>query len=73
MVLARMPDRLLSMKVLVHQLIESMAQRRKDATALVHEDRTVSYGELWQQVSGAATGLARLGLGRQERGRSLPP
>jgi len=55
------------MKVLVHQLIESMAQHRKDATALVHRDCTVSYGELWQQVIEAASGLARLGLGRQDR------
>ncbi|MHC4899345.1 MAG: acyl-CoA ligase (AMP-forming), exosortase A system-associated [Planctomycetota bacterium] len=55
------------MKVVVHQLIESMAEQRRDATALVHKDRAMSYGELWQEVARAACGFARLGLARQER------
>lgn len=55
------------MKVLVHQLIEYMAQRKAGHAALVHKDRTVSYDELWQHVTAAAAGLGSIGLGRQER------
>lgn len=55
------------MKPLVHHLIESMAHRRGSASALVHKGQTLSYADLWQQVTAAAAGLLNLGLDHGDR------
>jgi acyl-CoA ligase (AMP-forming) (exosortase A-associated) len=51
----------------LHQIVADVAARRADAPALTFKDETISYGELWNQVSGFASGLQRLGLRRGER------
>ena len=47
----------------VHQLFEQQAQRKPEATALVFEDRELSYGELNQRANQLAGYLVELGVG----------
>jgi acyl-CoA ligase (AMP-forming) (exosortase A-associated) len=52
---------------LVHQLLESSAQRFGEAPALTHDGRNLSYAELDELAERVATGILRLGVGRGER------
>ncbi|MBV6325726.1 AMP-binding protein, partial [Duganella sp. HSC-15S17] len=51
----------------VHQLFEEQAARDPSAVALVHKDRTVSYGELNAQANRLAHHLRGLGVGPDTR------
>ena len=51
----------------LHHIVSEMAHRRGDSPAVTYKDRTVSYGEVWQEIVAFAGGLARLGLQRGER------
>jgi len=51
----------------LHQIVASSARRRPHAPAVTFKDTTVSYGELWEDVTAVAAGLARLGLHRGDR------
>jgi len=55
------------MKVLVHQLIESAADRHGTADSLSYKDETTSYRDLWSATLSIADGLRRLGVNSQER------
>jgi len=47
----------------IHQLFEAQAQRTPNATALIHEDIQLSYGELNQRSNQLAHFLKKLGVG----------
>ena len=51
----------------LHRIIADMADHRGDAPAVTHGDTTLSYAELWRDVTAFAAGLQRLGLQRGER------
>jgi acyl-CoA ligase (AMP-forming) (exosortase A-associated) len=51
----------------LHQIVADMAASRGNAPALTFKHETISYGELWDQVGGFASGLQQLGLRRGER------
>lgn len=51
----------------LHQIVGSSAGRRPDAPAVTFKDTTVTYSELWDQVTAVAAGLRRLGLDRGDR------
>lgn len=51
----------------LHHLVEDMALSTPEAPALTVKDSSVSYAELWDEVLRVATGLARLGVERNER------
>ena len=51
----------------VHHLVHEMAHRRGDSPAVTFKDRTVSYGEAWQEIVAFAGGLVGFGLQRGER------
>lgn len=51
----------------LHHIVYEMANRRGESPAVTYKDRTVSYGEAWQEIVAFAGGLARLGLRRGER------
>jgi acyl-CoA ligase (AMP-forming) (exosortase A-associated) len=55
------------MRTQLHQIVADMAARRPDAPALTYKDDTRSYGELWRETVGFASGLRGLGLQRGER------
>jgi amino acid adenylation domain-containing protein len=52
---------------LIHNLFEEQAERTPDATALVFEGRTLTYGELNAQANRLARHLRGLGLGHDSR------
>src|SRR5512143_56501 len=52
---------------LLYDLIFEQAERRPQATAIVHRQQTLSYAELAEQVQAVARGLLALGLSRLER------
>ncbi len=52
---------------LLHHLIRDSAQREPDAPALQHRSQTLSYAELWEQVSSCAQGLIGCGLAASDR------
>jgi len=52
---------------LLHSLIHVAAQRSPSAIALTYGKQSLSYEALSAQVSGLASGLIQLGLGRSER------
>jgi amino acid adenylation domain-containing protein len=51
----------------IHQQIEARAARRPEASAIVHEDERMSYGELNARANRLARHLARLGVGPEVR------
>ena len=53
--------------MLLHELIDTAARRSPHAPALTAGNETVDYATLQKQVSGFASGMAMLGLGRGER------
>ncbi len=56
------------MRTQVHHLIEASARMRGDAPAVTFKDVTVTYAELWRDVSGFGNSLRELGqLGRGDR------
>jgi len=55
------------MRVLVHQLVESAADRHGTADALAYKDETTSYRDLWRATLSIADGLRGLGVTEQER------
>ena len=55
------------MRTQLHHLVAEAARRRGDAPALSVKDRTLTYAQLWREVTGVAAGLRRLGLTRGER------
>jgi acyl-CoA ligase (AMP-forming) (exosortase A-associated) len=52
---------------LLHELIARSAARAPEQPALAHGGEQLSYGQLWQQVQGAANALLELGLARGDR------
>jgi acyl-CoA synthetase (AMP-forming)/AMP-acid ligase II len=55
------------MRTNLHHLIEHRAASHGQTPALSFKSKTLSYAELWQQVSGVARGLGRFGLEREQR------
>jgi acyl-CoA ligase (AMP-forming) (exosortase A-associated) len=55
------------MRTQLHQIIADSANRLPDAPAVTFKDTTITYAELWQQVSAVAAGLQGLGLERGDR------
>jgi acyl-CoA ligase (AMP-forming) (exosortase A-associated) len=55
------------MRTQLHHIVAESARRRADAPALTFKDTTISYGELWDQITAFAAGLSRLGLEPGER------
>jgi acyl-CoA ligase (AMP-forming) (exosortase A-associated) len=51
----------------LHHIVSASARRSGDAPALTYKSTTVSYAELWSEVTGFAGGLTQLGLQRGER------
>jgi acyl-CoA ligase (AMP-forming) (exosortase A-associated) len=51
----------------LHQIVATMASGRGDAPALTFKDTTVTYAELWDDVTAFAGGLNRIGLQPGER------
>ncbi|MHC9538717.1 MAG: non-ribosomal peptide synthase/polyketide synthase [Vulcanimicrobiota bacterium] len=52
-------------RLCLHELFESQAETRPDATALVYEDQHISYGELNRQANIIACELRRMGVGSE--------
>jgi len=55
------------MRTSLHHLIEDRARSHPDSPALTFKHETISYGALWEQVSGVAAGYVELGVAREER------
>mgnify|MGYP003393511223 CR=1 FL=1 len=55
------------MSFLLADLLSAAAEQNPAATALVHRERELSYGELAARVEAAAQGFLALGMGRAER------
>src|SRR5919198_392494 len=51
----------------LHDIVADMAARRGDAPAVTFKDATVTYAELWSEITAVAGGLRRIGLEREER------
>lgn len=51
----------------VHDLIAETADRQGDAPAVTVRDTTLTYSQLWREVTAAAAGLCRLGVRRGDR------
>ena len=51
----------------LHQIVAGSARRHPNAPAVTFQDTTVTYAELWDQISAVAAGLRRLGLNRGDR------
>ncbi|MEV4543748.1 acyl-CoA ligase (AMP-forming), exosortase A system-associated [Micromonospora echinaurantiaca] len=51
----------------VHDLIAEMADRQGDAPAVTVRDTTLTYTQLWREVTAVAAGLRRLGVRRGDR------
>src|SRR5690606_29112443 len=49
------------------QLLQAQADSQPQGIALIENERQLSYGELWQQVSEAAAGLRSLSIERGDR------
>jgi acyl-CoA ligase (AMP-forming) (exosortase A-associated) len=56
-----------AMRTNLHHLIEHRAVSHGRTPALTFKNTTLSYAELWNQVSGVAAWLTRLGLEREQR------
>jgi len=50
----------------VHELVESQAEERPDAVAVVHEDQHLTYGELSRRARTVAHHLVELGIGPED-------
>ncbi|TRW43694.1 acyl-CoA ligase (AMP-forming), exosortase A system-associated [Georgenia yuyongxinii] len=55
------------MRTNLHHLLEQRATTHGGSSALTFKDTTRTYAELWRDVREFATGLARLGLDREDR------
>jgi acyl-CoA ligase (AMP-forming) (exosortase A-associated) len=55
------------MRVQIHHLVSEAAAARGDAPALTFKDVTLTYEQLWRDVTLVGEGLARLGLRRNDR------
>jgi acyl-CoA ligase (AMP-forming) (exosortase A-associated) len=55
------------MRTQLHHLLEQSADHDGAAPALTYKDVTVTYGELWNLTKQVASGLAALGLSRDDR------
>ena len=51
----------------LHQIVADSARRRASSPALTFKDTTLTYGELWDDVTSFAAGLGAIGLERSER------
>ena len=51
----------------LHDIVADIAARRGDAPAVTFKDATVTYAELWSEITAVADGLRRIGLEREER------
>ena len=51
----------------LHDIVADMAARRGEAPAVTFKDATVTYAELWSEITAVADGLRRIGLEREER------
>jgi acyl-CoA ligase (AMP-forming) (exosortase A-associated) len=56
-----------AMRTSLHHLLQHRAVAHGQTPALTFKNTTLSYAELWHRVCGVASGLARLGLEREER------
>lgn len=52
---------------LLHELVEGSAGVHPDRPAVTHQDRTLSYSELWDAVQAAGSGLTALATGPRSR------
>jgi acyl-CoA ligase (AMP-forming) (exosortase A-associated) len=55
------------MRVLIHDLIQTQAERAPEAVALVDRAHSVTYGTLWREVCGLSRALCSRGLERGDR------
>ena len=55
------------MRTQLHQIVADSARRNAARPALTYKDETLTYGELWGEVSSFASGLAGIGLERSQR------
>lgn len=55
------------MRTNVHHLLEQRARSHPGTPALTSNANTISYEQLWAQTRGAAAGLLRLGVTREQR------
>jgi fatty-acyl-CoA synthase len=51
----------------VAELLHRLAQNRPEATAMIHNERSISYAELDRHVTQIANGLSKLDIQRQSR------
>jgi acyl-CoA ligase (AMP-forming) (exosortase A-associated) len=51
----------------LHQIVADSTRRRATSPALTFKDTTLTYGELWDEVTAFAAGLGALGLERSQR------
>ncbi|WP_031286052.1 non-ribosomal peptide synthetase, partial [Pseudomonas chlororaphis] len=63
----RSPVRQFADSALIHQQVEAQAAARPDATALIHEGRQLSYGELNRRANQLAHRLLALGVRPDDR------
>lgn len=55
------------MRIHLHHLVEDRARSGPDSPALTFKKTTLSYGQLWSEVSSAAAGLTATGIERGQR------
>src|ERR1700743_2556291 len=55
------------MRTQMHHLLLTSVEQRGEAPALTFKDVTVTYAQLWREVSGFGDALRKLGLGRRDR------
>ena len=55
------------MRTQLHQIIADSARRSASRPALTYKDETLTYGELWDELSSFAAGMAGIGLERSQR------
>lgn len=55
------------MRTQLHQLVSEMASQRGDSPALTIKGSTLTYADIWREISAFAAGLHRISLKRGER------
>ena len=55
------------MRTQLHQIVADSSRRNAARPALTYKDETLTYGELWDEVSSFASGLSGIGLERGQR------
>ena len=51
----------------LYALLDQSAEKHPDATALIYQDRRITYRELKEDVDRFATALQRMGVARRDR------